>query len=52
MFNLAVLLLQTGVILIAARGIGSIFRRFRQPQVVGEIAAGIMLGPSLLGWLA
>ena len=51
-FSLATLLLQIGVILIAARVVGWIFRQLRQPQVVGEIAAGIMLGPSLLGWVA
>src|SRR5437879_3161498 len=28
------------------------FRRFQQPQVIGEIVAGILLGPSLLGWVA
>jgi Kef-type K+ transport system membrane component KefB len=51
-FNLAILLLQIGTILIAARVVGWIFRHLHQPQVVGEIAAGIMLGPSLLGWAA
>lgn len=30
---------------------GLAFRRFRQPSVVGEMVAGILLGPSLLGWL-
>jgi Kef-type K+ transport system membrane component KefB len=27
-----------------------LFSRFRQPAVIGEMAAGILLGPSLLGW--
>jgi Kef-type K+ transport system membrane component KefB len=49
---LPVLLLQIGVILIVARATGAIFRRLHQPQVVGEMIAGILLGPSLLGWLA
>jgi Kef-type K+ transport system membrane component KefB len=31
---------------------GKLFRRIHQPQVIGEMVAGIMLGPSLLGWLA
>ena len=52
MFVLTTLLIQIGVILIAARALGLLFRRFNQPQVVGEMFAGIMLGPSLLGWLA
>ncbi len=30
---------------------GSLFRRIGQPSVVGEITAGILLGPSLFGWL-
>jgi Kef-type K+ transport system membrane component KefB len=47
---LLTLLLQIGVILVACRAVGWLFRRFHQPQVVGEMAAGILLGPSLLGW--
>jgi Kef-type K+ transport system membrane component KefB/nucleotide-binding universal stress UspA family protein len=49
---LPVLLLQIGAILIVARATGAIFRRLHQPQVVGEMVAGILLGPSLLGWVA
>src|SRR2546425_190551 len=45
------LLLQIGVILVLARALGWIFHRFHQPRVVGEMAAGILLGPSLLGWI-
>ena len=43
------LLLDVAVIIAAARIGGAIARKFRQPAVVGEIAAGIALGPSLLG---
>ena len=39
------------VILLAARLLGRIASRARQPAVIGEILAGILLGPSLLGWL-
>lgn len=46
------LVLQIAVILAACRAVGSIFRRFGQPRVVGEMFAGILLGPSLLGWVA
>ena len=49
---LLVLLLQIATIIVASRGVGWLFRRLHQPQVVGEMAAGIMLGPSLLGWAA
>ena len=45
------LLLQFIVILAATRTLGAFFRRFGQPAVIGEMAAGILLGPSLLGWL-
>src|SRR5262249_45924895 len=40
------------VIMVLARLLGSPFRYFHQPPVIGEIIAGIMLGPSLLGHLA
>jgi Kef-type K+ transport system membrane component KefB len=46
------LFLQIAVILLAARLVGMLFKKIGQPQVVGEMAAGILLGPSLLGWLA
>ncbi|MDR2120353.1 MAG: cation:proton antiporter [Tannerella sp.] len=44
------LLLQIIVILITARIVGWIFNRMRQPSVIGEILAGIILGPSILGY--
>ncbi|MFT4194470.1 cation:proton antiporter [Ottowia sp.] len=45
-------LLQLCVIVLAAR-VGSVLaRRWGQAAVVGEIVVGILLGPSLLGWLA
>lgn len=49
--NLLVLLSQISVILILARLVGWGLRTLHQPQVMGEIVAGILLGPSLLGWL-
>ncbi|MES2621237.1 MAG: cation:proton antiporter [Bacteroidota bacterium] len=49
---LAILLLQIIVILLVARIVGYIFSRIGQQAVIGEITAGIILGPSLLGWLA
>ncbi len=52
MLHLPTLLIQIGVILIVARIVGFIFRKVHQPQVMGEMVAGILLGPSLLGWLA
>jgi Kef-type K+ transport system membrane component KefB len=45
-------LLALVVIVIAARILGAIFRRLHQPQVMGEVIAGLLLGPSCLGALA
>jgi Kef-type K+ transport system membrane component KefB len=44
-------LLQMGIILAACRGVGWLARRLGQPQVVGEMIAGVLLGPSLFGLL-
>lgn len=44
-------LTQLVVIIAAARLFGALGRRIGQPAVVGEIIAGLILGPSLLGWL-
>jgi Kef-type K+ transport system membrane component KefB len=46
------LFLQLATVLVASRAGGAVARRLRQPSVVGEIAAGLCLGPSLLGWMA
>ena len=52
-FDLSVLFfLQLAVILATCRVSGLVFRHFGQPQVVSEMIAGVLLGPSLLGWLA
>lgn len=47
----AKLLLDVAVILFAARAGALLFRRVGQPAVIGEIAAGVALGPTLLGTL-
>lgn len=52
MLDLFHLVLQIAVILVAARIVGLLFQKIHQPQVMGEMVAGILLGPSLLGWLA
>lgn len=46
---LAQLLIQFTVIVGAARVVGGLFRKIGQPSVIGEMVAGILLGPSLLG---
>ena len=47
--NTEQLILSVGTILLAARALGWIFQRIGQPRVVGEMTAGIILGPSLFG---
>jgi Kef-type K+ transport systems, membrane components len=47
----ASILLSLFVILAAAKVMAEIFERLRQPAVVGEILAGVLIGPSLLGWV-
>ena len=44
-------LLALVVVIIAARAFGALCRRIHQPPVIGEVIAGVFLGPSLLGRL-
>lgn len=43
---------ELAVILLACRIVGLLAKRLGQPQVVGEMIAGVLLGPSLLGQIA
>lgn len=45
----AYVLVDLAIILAAARTVGSVFVRLNQPRVIGEIVAGILLGPTVLG---
>src|SRR5699024_1027805 len=45
------LFLQLLAILAVSRAVGCLFVRMGQPAVVGEMAAGVLLGPSLFGLL-
>lgn len=49
---MVLLLLQIAGILATCRLLHAIARRFGQPPVVGEIVAGLLLGPSFFGWIA
>ncbi len=49
MSSAARFLVAAAVIIIVARVLGSLGERFGQPRVIGEVIAGIALGPSLLG---
>ncbi|WP_369766058.1 cation:proton antiporter [Flavobacterium sp. WC2429] len=46
---LAILLAQIVMIILVARLFGWVFKKIGQPTVIGEIIAGIVLGPSLVG---
>lgn len=50
--SLSHLFIQLLVVIAACRLIGTIFGRIGLPAVVGEMSAGILLGPSLFGLLA
>ena len=45
-------LLALALVIATARGLGAIFKYVQQPPVIGEMIAGILLGPSLLGHVA
>lgn len=49
-YPLAILLAQIVTIILAARLLGWLCKKIGQPTVIGEIIAGIILGPSLLGY--
>jgi Kef-type K+ transport system membrane component KefB len=49
---LSLFLLQILTIIAMARLLAWVMNKIGQPTVVGEIVAGILLGPSLLGWVA
>ena len=40
------------VVLVTAKALGALAKRVGQPSVVGELAAGVFLGPSILGRVA
>ncbi|MGH3825255.1 MAG: cation:proton antiporter [Pseudonocardiaceae bacterium] len=47
--TIAIVILDIAIVIIAARLMGAAFRRMGQPAVLGEITAGLLLGPTLLG---
>lgn len=50
--DVTMMFLSIGVLLTAARLMGELARMLRQPSVLGEILAGVLLGPTVLGTLA
>jgi len=49
MGGMVLLVFQLAVMIFAARLGGSLFEKFNQPQVLGELVIGIIIGPFLLG---
>jgi Kef-type K+ transport system membrane component KefB/nucleotide-binding universal stress UspA family protein len=45
------LLVQVALLIGVGRGLGELMQRIGQPSVIGELLAGLILGPSLFGWL-
>ena len=50
--QILLLLTELFLLLLFARGLGEVFRRLGQPAVVGEILAGVLLGPTVFGSIA
>jgi Kef-type K+ transport system membrane component KefB/nucleotide-binding universal stress UspA family protein len=46
-----VFLIEIALLLLVGRGLGEIMQRFGQPAVIGQLLAGLILGPSLFGWV-
>ncbi len=45
------ILRQLAIIIVAAKLMGLVARKVKAPQVTGSIVAGLIIGPSLLGWV-
>jgi Kef-type K+ transport system membrane component KefB/nucleotide-binding universal stress UspA family protein len=46
-----IFMVQIALLIAVGRGLGEIMQRIGQPSVIGELLAGLLLGPSLFGWL-
>ena len=46
-----ILILQIVILIAVGRGFGELMQRIGQPSVIGELLAGLLLGPSLFGWI-
>jgi Kef-type K+ transport system membrane component KefB len=44
-------LIALGSVIVTGRMLSVLFRRLGQPAVIGDVVAGILLGPSVLGWV-
>jgi Kef-type K+ transport system membrane component KefB/nucleotide-binding universal stress UspA family protein len=48
----AIFFAQVGVLLLVGRALGELMQRFGQPEVMGQLLGGLLLGPSLLGLIS
>jgi Kef-type K+ transport system membrane component KefB/nucleotide-binding universal stress UspA family protein len=46
-----ILIAEVVLLLFIGRGLGEVMQRYGQPAVIGNLLAGLILGPSLFGWL-
>ena len=49
--NIYFILRDLAIIIVAAKICGIVAAKLKAPQVVGEIVAGLLIGPSVLGWV-
>ena len=47
----AILIAEIALLLFVGRGLGELMQRIGQPAVIGQLLAGLILGPSFFGWL-
>ena len=50
--SVAIFLAEVGILLLVGRALGELMQRFGQPEVMGQLIGGLLLGPSLLGLIA
>ena len=51
MHEITSILIDLFIIFTAAKIAGALFTRLKQPSIVGEVLAGVLIGPYLLGWV-
>lgn len=47
----AIFVAEIALLLLVGRGLGELMQKIGQPSVIGQLLAGLVLGPSLFGWL-
>jgi len=47
----SIFIAEIALLLLVGRGLGEVMQRLGQPAVIGQLLAGLILGPSLFGWI-